>query len=347
MLGCMAAWRPRRHLQELEELRRVVEAAGARLEVRSVCEVTDAEFRFPVYALCLGNPSFAVPAVGFFGGVHGLERVGTQVLLSFLDWLLARLDWDERTQRLLTEVRLVFMPLVNPAGMSRHTRSNANGVDLMRNAPVQSRERVAFLLGGQRLSRRLPWYRGATDEPMQAESQALCQVVREELLSRPFSLALDCHSGFGLRDRIWFPYAHTRDPFAHLAEVHALMALFGEGHPHYTYLFEPQSRRYLTHGDLWDYLCVEAAQRGRMFLPLTLEMGSWRWIRKSPRQIWSRIGLFNPLPAERLQRVRRNHLSWLYFLCRAAQSYRQWLPAGEKRAYHQRSGLANWFGGGA
>src|SRR5437588_10895814 len=81
MLGCMGAWRPRRHLQQLEELHRVVNAAGARIDVRSVCEVTDGELRFPVYALCLGNPSLAVPAVGFFGGVHGLERVGTQVLL--------------------------------------------------------------------------------------------------------------------------------------------------------------------------------------------------------------------------------------------------------------------------
>ena len=179
---------------------------------------------------------------------------------------------------------------------------------------------------------------------MERESEALCTLVREELLSRPFSIALDCHSGFGLRDRIWFPYAHTRKPFAHLAEVHALVSLFNEAHPTHPYLFEPQSRRYLAHGDLWDYLCEEAAQRARVFLPLTLEMGSWRWIRKSPRQIWSRIGLFNPLPPERLQRVRRNHLSWCYFLCQAAKTYREWLPVGAERASHEQRGLAAWFG---
>lgn len=333
-----------RTLPELDELERIVEASGGRMEVRTVCEVEDVGRRFPVQALCLGNPSPDAPAVGFFGGVHGLERVGTQVVLSFLDSLVGRLAWDERTQRLLSEVRLVFMPLVNPAGMSRNTRANANGIDLMRNAPLQSRERVAFLLGGQRLSPRLPWYRGAPEAPMERESRALCDLAREELLSRPFSMALDCHSGFGLRDRIWFPYAHTRDPFAHLAEIHALMSLFAQASPNHPYLFEPQSRRYLAHGDLWDYLCGEATQRARLFLPLTLEMGSWRWIRKSPRQLWSRIGLFNPLPAERLQRVRRNHLSWLYFLCHAARTYREWLPTGEDRARHQRSGLASWFG---
>jgi Zinc carboxypeptidase len=330
-----------RDLPELEELERFLEQHAARFEVRTLCEVDAPGRRFPVYALTLGNPSREAPAAGFFGGVHGLERVGTQVLLSFLASLASRLDWDERIQRLASELRLVFMPLVNPAGMHGKTRANANGVDLMRNAPLEARERVAFLVGGQRLTPRLPWYRGKT---MENESEALCRLAREELLSRPFSIALDCHSGFGLRDRIWFPYAHTRDPFARLAEVHALVALYTEAHPSHPYLFEPQSRRYRAHGDLWDYLCAEAASRGPVFLPLTLEMGSWRWIRKSPRQLWSRIGLFNPLPAERLQRVRRNHLSWLYFLCQAAAAYRDWLPTGAERLRHEQRGLATWFG---
>jgi hypothetical protein len=133
-------------------------------------------------------------------------------------------------------------------------------------------------------------------------------------------------------------------PFAHLAEVHALVSLYRDANPSGAYLFEPQSRRYLAHGDLWDHLCREAHERGRMFLPLTLEMGSWRWIRKSPRQLWSRMGLFNPLPPERLQRVRRNHLAWLYFLCQAAATHREWLPTGEARSREERRGLAAWFG---
>ena len=330
-------------LHEHDELMRIVRAGRARLELRTLCEVADGALCHPVYALVLGNPAPDAPGVGFFGGVHGLERVGTQVVLSFLEWLLARLEDSEEIRRLLSEVRLVFMPVVNPVGMRRNTRANANGVDLMRNAPVQSRERAAFMLGGQRVSRRLPWFRGRADAPMEPESQALCELVRQELLSRPFSLALDCHSGFGLRDRIWFPYAHTRQPFCHLAEVHALAAHFRSAQPDHPYLFEPQSRRYLAHGDLWDHLCGEAAGSGRLFLPLTLEMGSWRWIRKSPRQALSKIGFFNPMPADRLERVRRNHLAWLCFLCRAGRDYRRWLPSGEHRLRHERMGLSSWF----
>ncbi|HYY62432.1 MAG TPA: M14 family zinc carboxypeptidase, partial [Burkholderiales bacterium] len=147
-------------IAELDELQRIVDASRGRLEASAVAQVADGELRYPLYALRLGTSAPQAPAVGFFGGVHGLERVGTHVVLSFLASLIARLERDESFERLLAEVRLVFMPLVNPVGMRRHTRSNANGVDLMRNAPLESREHVAFLVGGQRVTRWLPWYRG-------------------------------------------------------------------------------------------------------------------------------------------------------------------------------------------
>lgn len=71
---------------------------------------------FPVYTIALGNPSPDVPALGFFGSIHDAERIGTQVLLSFLESLLARLR-DATLHRQLETMRLVFMPLVNPGGM--------------------------------------------------------------------------------------------------------------------------------------------------------------------------------------------------------------------------------------
>jgi hypothetical protein len=315
-----------RELEELRQLERMLEAGADHLRVR-----------------VLGTPARDAPAVGFFGGVHGLERIGTQVLLAFLGSLLERLPGDASLESLLSRVRLVFMPLVNPAGMQRGRRSNASGVDLMRNAPLAASERPALLVGGHRLSARLPWYRGRAGAPMEPESRALCELVRAELLAAPFSISLDCHSGYGLRDRVWFPYAHTRAPFIHLAEVHALIDAFATASPAHPYLFEPQSRRYLAHGDLWDYLSASAAAGERMFLPLTLEMGSWRWIRKEPRQLLSRLGMFNPLPRERLERVKRNHVPLLSFLCRAARDHREWLPSGEKRLRHERAALAAWF----
>jgi hypothetical protein len=108
-------------------------------------------------------------------------------------------------------------------------------------------------------------------------------------------------------------------------------------------LFEPQSRQYSTHGDLWDYLYLQAMQGARVFLPLTLEMGSWLWIKKSPRQLFSSAGLFNPLPKHRLQRVLRRHQLWLDFLTRAACEHRRWLPAGLERAHCEQQAIARWY----
>ena len=341
-------------LPELDMIERLISAAPRSVEVRTVCEVTvcqgaagEDSRRLPVHAISLGNPDRSAPAIGFFGGVHGLERIGTHVLLHFLEDLLARLARDRALKRRLEHLRLVFMPLVNPGGMLRATRCNPHGVDLMRNAPVDSTAKVPFMLGGQRLSARLPWFRGhggATGATMETESRALCKLVEEELLGRPFSLALDCHSGFGFRDRIWFPYAHTAEPIRHLPEIHALAHRLDQEQPQHGYVFEPQSRQYLTHGDLWDHLYQRSLlSEGSVFLPLTLELGSWRWVRKYPRQLFSRLGMFNPLPPARRARVLQNHLPWLEFLTRMGESFADWLPVDGARSQHQHRAHARWY----
>jgi hypothetical protein len=330
---------------ELVELQQLLDGASQQLQVRTVCEVDAGTRRLPVLSLSLGNPAPDVPAAGFFGGVHGLERIGAAVVLCFLRSLLMRLRWDALLQQQLEHMRLVFMPVVNPGGLLAGTRSNPNGVDLMRNAPVDAQDGAAPLVGGQRLSRRLPWYRGPRHAPLQPESQALCSVVERELLSHEFSIAVDCHSGFGLRDRLWFPYAYTRAPVLHLPELHALCTLLDEALPQHRYVFEPQSRHYLAHGDLWDFLYRRACEDhpARTFLPLTLEMGSWLWVRKNPRQLLSAQGLFNPLPDHRHARVLRRHLAWLELAARAAYSHRAWCPQGTERERQRHLAMQRWY----
>lgn len=332
-------------LPELVALERVIELGASRLDVRTACEVSlPGGATYPVHVIALGNPSRDVPAVGYFGGVHGLERIGAGVVIAYLQSLVMRLQWDSTLHKQLESVRLVFMPLVNPGGMALGTRANPNGVDLMRNAPVDAREPVPFLVGGQRWSAGLPWYRGPRSAPMELENRAVCEVVTDELLSREFSLSVDCHSGFGSSDRIWFPYAHTRAPITHLAEMHALKSIFVQSHNHHRYIIEPQSLQYLAHGDLWDYLYLQScAQPSRVFLPLTLEMGSWLWVKKNPRQLFSRHGIFNPLIEHRQQRVLRQHQLLLDFLSRAACGAPLWLPRPESRPTHHAQALQDWY----
>jgi len=333
-------------IHELDELELLATAAGGAIEVRSLCEVACGTRRLSLYVFSVGNPDPAMPAIGVFGGVHGLERIGAQVAITYLQSILSRLRWDTTLQRQLERLRLIFVPVVNPGGMWRRTRANPNGVDLMRNAPLDAVERAPLFIGGHRLGPQLPWYRGSVTGPMEVESAALCRLVEEELLSHCFSMAVDCHSGFGISDRIWFPYSHTVAPIPHLAEMHALLEILDQTHSHHRYVFEPQSRQYLAHGDLWDYLYLRALQDSdRVFLPLTLEMGSWLWVKKNPRQLFSRHGIFNPLIEHRRQRVVRRHLAWLDFMTRAASGHALWLPAGEAREQHRQRAMMRWYGG--
>ena len=174
-------------------------------------------------------------------------------------------------------------------------------------------------------------------------AQALCRVVEERLLPHRFSMALDCHSGFGTTDRLWFPYAKSRrEPIAHLAEMYRLRQLLFQSYPHQNYIFEPQSQHYLCHGDLWDYLYDLAQAQHSTMLPLTLEMGSWNWVRKNPFQLLSSLGMFHPIKPHRVKRVLRSHLILINFLISASLSYQHWLPLQNKELL-QAEAIRLWY----
>lgn len=296
----------------------------------------------PVYQLTLGSDSPDVPVLIVVGGVHGVERIGAQVVLAFLETLIARLDWDDSLSVGLKSLRIHFVPVLNPVGLLQGRRSNGNGVDLMRNAPVEAEGRVPFLVGGHRISSALPWYRGKRGS-LEPEAKALCELVCSEFQRAPLTMVLDVHSGYGFRDRLWFPMAAHPSPIPHLPEMYALKSLIRGTYPHLDYVIEPQANHYCTHGDLWDYLYLQACEQQRLLLPLTLEMGSWQWVKKNPLQMRSFFGLFNPVKPHRIKRVLRRHIVLMECLIRATRSYNNWLPLGEQRALCRRQGLGEWF----
>jgi hypothetical protein len=334
----------------LEELERLleshVERADARVRVSVLARVPVGEnLELPIYALSLGSTRPAAPSLAYVGGVHGLERIGAQVVLAYLRTLLVRLSWDRVLQDTLARVRLVFVPLVNPGGMALGRRANPRGVDLMRNAPRHPQGHGSFLLGGQRFSSRLPWYAGEPERALERESRALIDVIERELLCSDVALAIDCHSGFGMVDRLWFPYARTRKPFPRLAEVVGLKRLLDRTLPHHVYRVEPQAQAYTIQGDLWDYLYdrQQARDPARVFVPFTLEMGSWVWVRKNPRQLWSLGGSFNPVLPHRLKRTLRRHLSLFDLLSLAIASPEAWLSADpEERRAREHEAFSTW-----
>ncbi|NOT83807.1 MAG: DUF2817 domain-containing protein [Methylococcaceae bacterium] len=332
-------------LPELQQIEALIKQNQTTLDAEILGEIAYKQQIFPLYALSLGSKAQDAPCIVFVGGIHGLERIGTQVVLAFLETLLERLRWDLTLEAILAQVRIVFLPLLNPVGMFKQTRANGQGIDLMRNAPVDSTEKTVWLAGGHRLSPQLPWYRGIAGKPMQQEAQVLCDFIRTQVLTAPFSMVLDCHSGFGVRDRIWFPYAKSRqEPIKHLSEIYQLRKLFFQTYPYQDYCFEPQALHYLTHGDLWDHLYMQSLALDTVFLPLTLEMGSWRWIRKNPLQLVNLLGMFHPVKPHRINRVLRGHLILMEFLVRATLSHQQW-TATDQRQELTHTAMELWYGG--
>jgi len=258
--------------------------------------------------------------------VHGLERIGAQVVLGFIETLVSTVRWDRALNEMLDHVKLLFLPVLNPIGVMLRRRGNGQGVDLMRNAPVEAErwELPLKLYRGQRLTSRLPWYRGRPDQ-LEPEAEALCGWVKEQARLSRFIVALDVHSGFVGADRIWFPYARTRRLFPDVAEMLALRNLLDETYPRHRYLVEPQSSQYTTHGDLWDFMYDEhhARRGGVAFLPLTLELGASSWLRKSWR-VLDKAAFFHPLTPHRTQRVLRRHIQLFEFLLRAVYSFEHW-----------------------
>jgi len=99
------------------------------------------------------------PVVLFFGGIHGDEPASQHVALCLVDYLLLH-------EELYTRRRVAVIPTLNPDGILRRTRVNANGVDCNRNFPTQ----------GWREGKRNKFYGGpeAASEP---ETRALMRAV--------------------------------------------------------------------------------------------------------------------------------------------------------------------------
>jgi len=318
-------------LHELKLIRELTHFNDDLIETHELDRVYVNGSSYPIIAFSIGSKRKDVPVLGLFGGVHGLERVGSHVVITYLTSLFKQLSWDKELRASFSECRIVSIPLINPGGMALHSRSNPNGVDLMRNAPIdcEEDETPTFLVSGHRISSKLPWYRGEEGKPMETESQALVDFCKEELFSSPAAITVDFHSGFGMKDRLWFPYAKSSQPFPRIKEVQKLKDILDETLPHHVYKIEPQFDSYTISGDLWDYIFdlhkEENKSNQNILIPWTLEMGSWIWVKKNPIQIFTAGGFFNPIKSHRYDRTMRRHMLLIDFLFRASRNFPSWI----------------------
>lgn len=310
----------------------------------TIAQVPSPEGLLPVYKVSFGSEDPKAPVLGLVGGVHGLERIGSQVVISLMNSLSHLLLWDKGVQDVLKNIRIFFIPALNPYGLTYKSRSNGNSVDLMRNSPLVADDKVPFLVGGHRISKKLPWHQGDPNK-MEIESQILVDTVLNEIRESQTSICVDFHSGFGLQDQIWFPHAYTKKLFPELAETHSFFDLLENTYPHHFYKIEPQAINYTTHGDLWDYVYLEHRKKSQsIFLPLCLEMGSWLWVRKNPFQIMNSEGVFNPIKTHRIKRTLRRHNTFFDFLIRSLNSHKVWSElSSEQKSKHHELAMKKWY----
>lgn len=335
-------------LDALLKLGKMVDQEGPLKKLVHFETLTEIKYKgesYPLYSFTIGSLDPTHPTLFITGGVHGLERVGAQLAWSLLKTTLDRLVWDQAHQELFKHIRLVFIPLVNPVGYCKFKRCNGNDVDLMRNSPIKAIDKTPFLLGGQRYTRVLPWFQGELNV-LEEENYALYLKFFKSASQSNCVISLDFHSGFGVKDRLWFPFSYTKKPFDDIAEMHALASLFQETHPYHIYKIEPQSKGYLLNGDIWDYFYLKLKEINPTvkYLPLTLEMGSWIWVRKNPWQIFSKQGMFNPIKEHRLKRTYRRHNLLFDFLLKALYSNSVWAQLDPKmKEKHVNSSQKEWY----
>lgn len=185
----------------------------------------------------------------------------------------------------------------------------------MRNSPIGALDKVPMLIGGQLYSNMLLWFRGPRHQPMEKESQFLVDEVLAQAKTFQSLISIDMHSGFRFKDQIWFPLAIRKKPSPRLDLIQVMTDNFKAIYPDHIYKIEPQSKVYCTDSDIWDYLLHDQIKNSN-FLPLTLEKGSWFWVRKNPLQIFNLEGLFNPFIKQCIKRIFRPHQSCIDFLTR-------------------------------
>ncbi len=308
-------------LPELDALKELISSASNLLSSNVLGEVSTDNASYPIISVEIGPKDTTLPVLALFAGVHGLERIGSHVVISYLNKIITQLKWDKNYQKYFKDFRIVMIPIINPIGMANKKRSNGQGVDLMRNAPVDSLEFTLPLVAGHRISHHLPWYRG---HKLEEESKILIEYVFENCSKAKSSIALDVHSGFGLKDHIWYPYGYSKKEFPKEREILTIKNILDETHPYHIYQIAPQSHFYKINGDLWDYIFDHDSMQDSCFLPLTLELGSWLWVKKNPVQILSRLGTFNPLKMHRYHRIMRRHIHLLDFLSQIVRNPSVW-----------------------
>ena len=161
---------------------------------------------------------------------------------------------------------------------------------------------------------------------MEMENQVMCDFLEERLFPAKsvdmpwiFTLVLVQKIACGS------PTQELKNPIPDFVEAYSFRELLDKTYPNNFYSVEPQSLYNIppmVMSGIISTIVTSASRKGGegFFMPLTLEMGSWKWVKKNPKQIFDLLGVYNPILPHRRRRVLRDHKTFMDFLHRAVLS---------------------------
>ncbi len=305
---------------EVKKIRILSEKFPELIKMELLDHIEHNGYRAPVYAFYIGHkPDPKLPTVAFFSCFHGVEWIGGKVLSDYIEHIVRDINWDTDARANIAKINICGIPVVNPVGRIERTRQNARGIDLMRNAPVIA-EKALFLLGGQKWSKNLPWYMG---EGIEKENQIVLNFLDENVFPSEFKITLDIHSAFLRHPRIWMPYASGKKvPDKEKKIFMEIKKYLYTIYKHHPYKYEKQTNLYSTHGDFWDYNFDNYLAKGKgTYLPLTLEISSYKWAIKNILSRWTMEAVFNPLDRRKGRDEYIKHMMIFDFIIKFAKNY--------------------------
>lgn len=209
--------------------------AAANPEVCRLTEIGKSVEGRPILALKITTDPDAKgfkPAVRICGAHHGNEVMSCETVILFTKYLLDNYKTNPKLGGLVRDREIHIIPMVNPDGVARLSRHNANGVDLNRNYGYN-------WSGG---------WKKAGDVPY---SEPETRAVRDHAMQHAFSTSLSFHCSGDLINTVW-NYTPVRAPDNDvIQEISAGYAQFNQ------YEVTVGWDWYETHGDTddWSYGC--------------------------------------------------------------------------------------------
>ncbi len=189
------------------------------------------------------------PEFKYVSTMHGNEPLGTEMCLYFIDLLLTEYGTNERITNLVDSTAIWIVPLMNPDGLERNTRANANGYDLNRSFPLLTDSSLNIFTG----------------EPLDAETrQPEVRHIMNWTVENSFVLSANFHTGALL---VCYPYGYNEQ-----------MSAVDTPTPD-DLLYEEISRRYSMHNPpMWNSSqYTDGIINSALWYPVIGEMADWNY----------------------------------------------------------------------